>query len=347
MTTLALGHWMRGIAADRVVAAAAALVAVLFVVTPGQAVESLRFTVEALLQISPFLLVSVLLAGAIKAAGLDKQIARVFAAGSCRAIIAASLFGALSPFCSCGVIPLIAALLRAGVPLAPVMAFWISSPIMDPEMFILTAAVFGLPFATAKALAAIGMGVLGGYVTLAVFGRRDLGSLLKEQVVGASCAGDLKSERVVWTFWRDAARMSEFAAEARATGWFLAKWLTLAFVLESLMVAYLPAEAVGAWVGGGNWWAIPAAVIIGIPAYLNGYAAIPTVSGLMGLGMTPGAAIAFMIAGAATCIPAVVAVAALVRTSVFVLYVGLGAAGALAAGLAYGGLADIWPILAP
>ena len=46
-------------------------------------------------------------------------------------------------FCSCGVIPLIAAMLVAGVPLAPVMAFWIASPIMDPEMFVLTAAGIG------------------------------------------------------------------------------------------------------------------------------------------------------------------------------------------------------------
>jgi uncharacterized membrane protein YraQ (UPF0718 family) len=338
---------MRGIAADRVVVAAIVLIAGLFVFNPGQAVDSLRFTGAALWLIAPFLLASVLLAAVIKAAGLDKQIARVFAAGSGRAIAAAALFGALSPFCSCGVIPLIAALLRAGVPLAPVMAFWISSPIMDPEMFILTAAVFGLPFATAKALAAIGMGVLGGYVTLAVFGRRDVASLLKERAGGVSCAGDLASERVLWAFWREDARRAEFAAEARATGWFLAKWLTLAFVLESLMVAYLPAGAVGAWVGGGNWWAVPAAVLIGIPAYLNGYAAIPTVSGLMGLGMIPGAAMAFMVAGAATSIPAAVAVAALVRAPVFILYVGLAAAGALAAGFAYGGLTGLWPALAP
>lgn len=346
MTTLALGHWLRGMAADRVVVAAVALIAALAVVTPGQAIASLQFTAEALVAISPFLLVSVLLAAVIKAAGLDKQIGRVFAAGSTRAIVAAALFGALSPFCSCGVIPLIAALLRAGVPLAPVMAFWISSPIMDPEMFILTAAVFGLPFATAKALAAIAMGALGGFATLAVFGRRDLASLLKDAPAGG-CGGDLRSERVLWAFWRDSTRMAEFAAEARATGWFLAKWLTLAFVLESLMVAYLPAGAVGAWVGGGSRWAVPAAVLVGVPAYLNGYAAIPTVSGLMGLGMTPGAALAFMVAGAVTSIPAAVAVAALVRAPVFVLYIGLGTAGALGAGFAYGGLAALWPALAP
>ena len=50
-------------------------------------------------------------------------------------IVIASLGGALSPFCSCGVVPLVAGLLAAGVPLPVVMAFWLSSPLMDPEMF--------------------------------------------------------------------------------------------------------------------------------------------------------------------------------------------------------------------
>lgn len=60
------------------------------------------------------------------------------------------LFGSLSPLCSCGVVPVIAALLATGVPLAPVMAFLIASPIMDPVMFILTAA--GLAWQAVHAL---------------------------------------------------------------------------------------------------------------------------------------------------------------------------------------------------
>ena len=65
-------------------------------------------------------------------------------------VVFASLMGALSPFCSCGVIPLIAALLASGVPLAPVMAFWLASPLMDPSMFLITTGVLGLQFAIAK-----------------------------------------------------------------------------------------------------------------------------------------------------------------------------------------------------
>ncbi|MBT6430455.1 MAG: permease, partial [Rhodospirillaceae bacterium] len=107
------------------VVAAALLLGAL--VVPEQTVSSIGFTGTALLQIAPFLAVSIGLAAYAKASGADNLIAKVFQGRPVQMVIAASLFGALSPFCSCGVIPLIAALLAMGVPLAPVMAFWLAS----------------------------------------------------------------------------------------------------------------------------------------------------------------------------------------------------------------------------
>jgi uncharacterized membrane protein YraQ (UPF0718 family) len=77
------------------------------------------------------------------------------------------------------------------------------------------------------------------------------------------------------------------------------------------------------------------AVLVGVPAYLNGYAAIPTVSALVDMGMAPGAGLAFMVAGGVTSIPAAMAVFALVRRPVFLWYLALGLTGSLAAGVAY------------
>ncbi len=75
--------------------------------------------------------------------------------------------------------------------------------------------------------------------------------------------------------------------------------------------------------------------MVGIPAYLNGFAAIPTVSALIEMGMAPGAALSFMVAGAVTSIPAAMAVFALVRRTVFLWYLLMGLGGSLAAGLAW------------
>ena len=106
----------------------------------SQISRSLVFTLDSMWQMLPFFIFAIGLAAYAKASGADAIIAGVFSGNPVRATVLAAFVGALSPFCSCGVIPLIAAMLGAGVPLAPVMAFWIASPIMDPELFILTAA---------------------------------------------------------------------------------------------------------------------------------------------------------------------------------------------------------------
>ncbi len=75
--------------------------------------------------------------------------------------------------------------------------------------------------------------------------------------------------------------------------------------------------------------------MIGVPAYLNGYAAIPLASGLLDLGMSKGAAMAFLTAGAVSSIPAAIAVYSLVKKPIFILYLALGLTGSLIAGFAY------------
>ena len=122
---------------DRVVLAIITLIFVLVILNFDQAKASLNFTLDALVGISGFLLLSVSAAAFAKATGLDQQIAGVFSGNPIKAILAAAIFGAISPFCSCGVVPIIAGLLLAGVPLAPVMAFWLASPLMDPQICLL------------------------------------------------------------------------------------------------------------------------------------------------------------------------------------------------------------------
>jgi uncharacterized membrane protein YraQ (UPF0718 family) len=328
---------LRALAADRVVIAFALALLVLGVMDPGQLAPSVRFVVGALIAISPFLALAVAIAASASASGADRLIAKAFSGSPGRTLVLASLVGALSPFCSCGVIPLIAAMLRAGVPLAPVMAFWLASPIMDPEMFVLTAAGVGTGFAIAKTVAAVAMGLLGGVTVLALQRAGGLDSPL----AGAACGGcspgfDPRAPIAVnWYFWRDEERRQHFARECLTTGAFLLKWLTVAFLAESLMTAYVPAEWVASSVGGSSVLAIPLAAVVGVPTYLNGYAAIPLISGLVEMGMSPGAALAFATAGAVSSIPAAIAVWALVRRRVFVLYLALGLGGAMLAGLAY------------
>jgi uncharacterized membrane protein YraQ (UPF0718 family) len=219
------------------------------------------------------------------------------------------------------------------------MAFWIASPIMDPEMFILTTAGIGWNFAVAKTFAALGMGVFAGFAILGVQRMGYFGDPLQAALkTGGCCKPKFDADDqgdVAWTFWRSESRRREFLEECRATGWFLGKWLTLAFFLESLMVAYIAPEWIASMVGDGNMFAIPLAALVGMPSYMNGYAAIPLVSGLLDSGMTPGAAMAFMTAGAVSSVPAAIAVFALVRRPVFAFYLALGLTGSVTSGLLF------------
>ena len=122
---------------------------------------------------------------------------------------------------------------------------------------------------------------------------------------------------VAWRYWQEPARREAFWTSARQNAVFLGKWLVLAFVLESLMVAYVPKDLVASVAGDGGFLSILGATLVGIPSYLNGNAALPLVAGLMAKGMAPGAAMAFLVGGGVTSIPAALAVWGVARRTVF------------------------------
>jgi len=323
--------------ADPAFAALGAVLAALLVFAPQQGVATLREAGDSLIHTGPFLLLSIGIAAYASASGADNLIGRVFQGRTTTMIVAAALFGALSPFCSCGVIPIIAALLSMGVPLAPVMAFWLASPVMDPAMFALTTGVLGFDYALAKTLAALWLGLAGGFGSYFLARTPLFADPLREGVGNGGCGGaSVRAPApVAWAIWTEPARLGKFGKSALGNLVFLGKWLVLAFVLESVMIAYVPAGWIAKAVGGEGLAPIAVATLVGVPTYLNGTAALPLVDGLLGQGMAPGAAMAFMVAGGVTCIPAAIAVFALVKRPVFLAYLGFALVGSFIAGLAF------------
>jgi len=322
---------------DRAVAASALILAALALFDTAQLPVSAKFMVVQFALVLPFLALAVGLAAYAKASNADRLIARAFSGHVAFMILMAALLGGLSPFCSCGVIPLIAALLTMGVPLPAVMAFWLSSPLMDPSMFVLTLGTLGSTFAIAKTVAAIGVGLMGGFTMLALGFTPLFASPLKPGIGDGGCgASAVRSTKPIhWAFWEEIDRRSVFSKELARNFMFLGKWLALAFLLESLMLAYIPGEWIAQFLGGGGFAGTALAALVGIPAYLNGYAALPLMSGLVEAGMDPGAAMAFLIAGGVSSIPAAIAVFALVRLPVFGAYLLLAFIGAVISGLLF------------
>jgi uncharacterized protein len=325
--------------ADRVVAALALFIAVIAALDPGLARRTVGYIAAELGGLAPWFALSVMFAAAAKATGGDAIVARAFAGREGWVVPIAAIVGGLTPFCSCGVIPLVAGLFGAGVPLAPVMAFWIASPLMDPTQFFVIAGSLGIGFAVAKTVAAVGMGLLGGYGTMALTrtGLLRMDDALRVIVQRTSCCKSARkatAAKPVWRFWEDGERARLFLTAAASTAWFLVRWLALAFAIESVMTAWVPPALVAHWLGTGSF-AIPLAVLIGVPVYINGLAAVPFVAGLIRLGMSPAAALAFMLSTTATGFAAMTAVWALVKPKVFAVYLGFAMMGALLAGYTY------------
>ncbi len=333
--------WALLLKLDRVVLTILGLFAVLALFSWPLALSTAEFTAESVWETAPFILFSVLIAAYATASGANNLIARAFVGRTVPMIFLAAAFGALSPFCSCGVIPIIAALLTMGVPLAPVMAFWLASPVMDPSMFVLTTSVLGLDYAIAKTAAALWLGLLGGFSVYFITRAGGFADPLREGIGDGGCAASSvrNPKPVAWTFWTDETRRGKFRKSTLKNLFFLGKWLTLAFVLESLMLRFVPADWIVTAVGGEGLMPVAVATLVGVPAYLNGYAALPLVDGLLGQGMQPGAALSFMVAGGVTCIPAAIAVYALVKKPVFAAYAGFALGGSLVAGLVFQAIA--------
>ena len=298
--------------------------------------DVVSFAARAFLSTLPYIAFAVLLIAGLKAAGAESVIAEAFKGRETRMIVMAALFGGLAPFCSCEVIPFIAGLLALGAPLPAVMAFWLSSPLIDPPTLLITAAALGWPFAIGKAVIAVALGLSGGFAIKAAMHAGWFADPLKTvRQSRCGCGPDPFSGKPVWRFWGDANRRTTFRSELVSNGMFLVKWLALAYVLEALLVTYVPAEMIAGVVGGEGVVPIGIAALVGMPAYLNSYVAPPLLAGLMEQGMSNGAAMSFMIAGAVSSIPAMAAVWSLVRKPVFAAYLGLGVSGAIVSGIVF------------
>lgn len=308
---------------------------------PGAALPVTLDAADSLAHTAIFITLAVIAVGYMKATGSEALIGKAFEGREARMIVLGAALGGLSPFCSCEVIPFIAAMLAVGAPLSAVMAFWLASPLMDPAMFAITAGALGVDFAVTKALAAIAMGSLAGFTVMALKGSALFADPLRDTPVqrGCGCGPSPFSGTPVWAFWTEAERRGVFWRTVITNTVFLIKWMALAYLIAAIMLRYVPAEWIASVLGGEGVTPVLLGALVGWPSYLNGYAAVPLVGTLMEQGMAPGAAMSFVIAGGVSCIPAALAVWPLVKPRVFATYLGFGFTGAVAAGLVWNAIA--------
>ncbi|GHD60663.1 hypothetical protein GCM10017083_46860 [Thalassobaculum fulvum] len=308
---------------------------------PQLAWQTVAFVTASMLHVAPIVVPGVLLAAWITASGAGERVSSLFRGRTVPAVLATAFVGALLPVCGVTVLPLMAGLLAAGVPLAPVMAFWLASPITGPAILAATVATLGWKFAVGKALAAIGLGLLGGGVT-GMLARRDWirAPLRSNRIVGTlgrpagTCGGAAATFDA--RIWRERARRSRFGREAWSITRLMLIVLIPAFAAEFLLNAWLRPDALGPLLGRDSALAIPLAVVVGGPAYVDGYAALPLTRTLIDHGMSTGAAMAFLVSGGVVSVWGALAILPVLRLKPFLLYLALAAAGSMASGWLFG-----------
>lgn len=311
---------------------------------PNKAYDTVQFVIESFIDVAPIITVGLVLSAWVAASGAGNVTAKLFQGRPATMILIASGIGAVTPVCGITVLPLMVGFLASGVPLAPIMAFWLSSPVTDPGLFAATWAILGLEFAIGKTIAAFALGIFAGAVTVA-FADTDM---VREPLRPSWHGNDgpcstARSSGFAARIWREPGRMGAFWAEFVWMARLVAVCLSLAFAAEYLLRDFLPPDVLATYVGADSSYAIPLSVTVGAPLYLDGYAALPLVRGLLELGMSPGAALAFLVAGSAVSIWGVLAVAPVLRTSTAILFVALAVFSSLACGYVFDVLWGLFP----
>jgi len=317
------------------------LIVAILLLWPQHAWAAVQFIALGLVSVAPLVIPGIFLTAWIMASGADARIARAFKGRLVHTIVAAAAIGAVTPVCGVTVLPMMAGLLAAGIPLAPVMAFWLSSPITDPAMLATTAATLGFGFALGKTIAAFGLGIWGGAIT-GIFSRQGWATtpLRRNEIVGnLSRCGDGTPLSFEARVWKNPERRRVFRNTFMATARLILICLIPAFAAEHALSTVLQPQALSAYMGEDAWWAIPVAVFAGAPAYLDGYAALPLTRGLIDHGMSAGAAMAFLVSGGVISIWGAMAIFPVLRLKPFLLYLALAVSGSLVAGYVFGWVA--------
>jgi uncharacterized membrane protein YraQ (UPF0718 family) len=299
------------------------------------------FILKSFIHIWPYLLVTIPLSVIINVSGISRHITRAFGKSPLVSVFLATIVGAFSPFCSCGVIPVISSLLIGGVPIAPVMSFWIASPSMDPEIFFLSSSVLGWNLAVWRLASTFMISLGAGYVTHLLTTKGFLlnqglnlktlkiangGTSIVTGQVECECDANEPKQGLSW---------KKILDEVLKATLMVAKFMGIAFLITALIKFYLPEQLLDGLVHKDSSLQVLLATLTGIPMYTTNITALPIAAGLIEAGLNKGAALSFLIAGATTTLPAMAAVYGITSRRLFILYISFALFGALFTGLLY------------
>ena len=273
----------------------------------------------------PYLVASILAAAVLSVYVGTERLARWLRRRRWSAITGAVVLATLTPFCSCGTTAVVLGMLAAEAPWAPIVAFMVVSPLTSPGELLLSAGLFGWPFALLYFGGATALGFAAGGITGVVEDRGWLAGQARMTTAPPACAaapGGGCGDDPVAPPSRDSAPGAALATRTPASlahrlrlrrllgeSWRLGRRVTGYFVAYTavgyLLIELVPTSFLVDLLGSDPLWGVPFAAILGIPIYITSEASLPMVAALMHGGMGAGPAMAFLVTGAGTSVGAV------------------------------------------
>ena len=211
----------------------------------------------------------------------------------------ASVFGAVTPFCSCSSIPLFIGFVKGGIPLGVTFAFLITSPLVNEVAVAMFLGAFGVKITLIYVVSGILMGMVGGWI----LGRMKLEPLLSDWVKNIQKQSETQAEE--WaeerlSFWK---RLPGILKDS----WGIVKgvlvYVLIGIGIGAAMHGFVPEGFFEQYMGKDNFFAVPIATILAVPMYANAAGIVPVVEVFVAKGIPIGTAIAFMMGVVGLSIP--------------------------------------------
>ncbi|TVQ80546.1 MAG: permease [Flavobacteriales bacterium] len=210
----------------------------------------------------------------------------------------ASLFGSITPFCSCSSVPLFIGFVQGGIPLGVTLSFLITSPLVNQIAIAMFLGIFGLKATLIYATSGILLGTFGGWF----LGKLKLEHLLtdwvKEIIANKANAASFEEEKRTLV-----ERLPEITREAWGIVRGVLLYVIIGIGIGAAMYGYVPEDFFEQHLSKDKWWSVPLAVVLAVPMYANVAAIVPVIQVFVAKGIPLGTAIAFMMATVGLSIP--------------------------------------------
>ena len=202
----------------------------------------------------------------------------------------ASMFGAITPFCSCSSIPLFIGFVKGGIPLGVTFAFLITSPLVNEVAVAMFLGSFGLRATVIYVVSGILLGTIGGFV----LGRFKLERYHTPWVRQLQAQSHRESEARAENHTPFAGRLPVIARDAWGIVRGVLVYVLVGIGVGAAMHGFVPEGFFEQYMSKENWFAVPLAVVCAVPMYANAAGIVPVIQVFVAKGIPLGTAIAFM-----------------------------------------------------